>query len=357
MDNNQNISNQSIDAILNEFLNEETVEEDNLELKKEEKVEEIKEKELEVVEEDFFTSLDDKFFKTNKLTPFNNEDGTDYIVPKTMDEFVELLDANREHWMSESKYQQKEEVLADIFKETTPAFQFLAKNANLYKSIEDMYPLMQSVQAQDDLDGLDLENIEHQEYIIRAALAIQGFDENGINEEILDLKERSKLATKAQTLKPVLDKIQADTTQKLLEEEDSKNKEDQKFWNGYYNALNEQLITAKDLDGMVLKNDDKVRVANNLIPATDGSGLPIFEKLDELVGKGDLKTLAIISMILEDRALFDSYYANKTHLAAGQSSARTLRTNVTSKTSEEDITPKKQAKKETDMSKTYGVFL
>lgn len=355
MDNNQNISNLPIDAILNEFLQEE----ENLNKPPEEvKVEEtlVVEKE-ENQNEDFFSLLDDKFFKTNKLTPFNNEDNSDYVIPQSLDEFAELLDANKEHWVKESRYQQKEEVLADIFKETTPAFQFLAQNANQFKTIEEMYPLMQSVQAQDEFDSLDLEDENHQEYIIRSALAIQGFDEKAVNEEIADLKEREKLSTKAMALKPVLDRIQADNTERILEEQATKNKEDQTFWNNYYNSLNEKLITAKDLDGMVLSQEDKVRVANNLIPQTDGKGLPIYSKIDELVGKGDAVTLSIISMILEDRALFDSYYANKTHAAAGQSSARTLRTGFTSKTSEEETKAPVQKGKQKDINKSYGVFL
>ncbi len=359
MDNNQNISNLPIDAILSEFLDEElNPEKEVIENEVEEKEEEVKEETEDLVEDlEFWQTLDEKFFKTNKLYPFQDEKGDD-IIPQSYDDLSEVIEANKKHWIETSKYEQKEEVLADIFKETTPAFQFLVQNANLYKSIEDMYPLIQSVQAQEDLDSIDLENEEHQEYVVRTALQMQGFDAKSIDAEVSDLKERAKLASKSEIYKVQLDKIQAERTDALLREEAAKNQADKEFWNAYYTNLNEKLILAKDLGGMVLKQEDKIRVANNLIQQADGSGFPIFSKMDELIGKGDVETLGIISMLLEDRALFDSYYANKTHTEAGKSSARTLRTGLTSKPSQEETAPKVQkAKKEQDMAKSYGVFL
>ena len=356
MENNQNISDLPIDQILSEFLGEETntTNEPNKSVGDNQAVglsEQFSD------DSDFFKVLDEKFFKTNKLIPFNNEDGSDYIVPKSYDEFAELIDANKEQWIKESQYQQKEQVLSDIFQESTPAFQFIVQNANMYKSIEDMYPLMQSVQAQDDLQALDVTDAGHQEFIIRTALAIQGYDEVAINEEVEDLRERNKLEYKSQLLKPVLDRIQAERTEGLIQEQQARNQQDQMFWNSYYSNLSEKLIVANNLDGMVLSQEDKIKVANNLIPSSDGSGLPIYSKIDQLVGEGDTVTLSIISMILEDRALFESYYANKSHIKAGQSAARTLRTGVTSKSSEEDIAPRSQQSKGSDPNRSYGVFI
>ena len=360
MENNQHISNQSIEDILSEFIDDtkpnEEFDAEGKPIISEEKVVEPEIKE-DVINDDFFNALDEKFFKSNKLIPFNNEDGSDYVIPKTTEEFAELLDANKEQWIKDSKYNQKEEILADIFKETTPAFQFLVQNANLYSKIEDMYPLINSLQAQEDLDSIDMSNEEHQEYVVRAALRIQRFSEESIDAEIQDLKERSKLESKANFFKLDLDKIQAQETSALLEQEHQKNIQDQQFWNSYYTSLNENLIMAKDLDGMVLQENDKVRIANNLIPSTDGTGLPIYSKLDKLIGENDTTTLSIISMLLEDKALFDSYYANKTHDQAGKSSARTLRVGFTAKASEEDNVAKKQQPRKVDPNKSYGNFL
>lgn len=364
MNNSQTITNQSIDELISEMAEDfeakpviaEIATEDSpkIENKEEEIPVDLKKGEV----KDFFSELDERFFKTNKLIPFNNEDGSDYIRPQTMEELEEVIEANKAEIVKNARYSQKEEVLEDIFKETTSAFQFLAKNANRFSSIEEMFPLAQSVQIQEDLSQLDLEDEESAEFIVRQTMELQGYTKEGIEEEIKDLKERNKLSAKAITSLPYLEKIEADKTEKYLRDQEIKNQESNAFWNTYYSSLNEKLIQAKDLDGMSLTQEDKIKVANNLIPGEEGEDLPIYSKIADLVSKNDTVTLSIISMLLEDKKLFDSYYSNKSHSEAGKSAARTLRSTVVSTPSQEDVKETVQRTNQgKSLEKSYGVYL
>lgn len=320
------------------------------------------EEEIEEVEpNEIWASFDEKFFKSGKLTPFQKEGSEvegEYDVPKNIDEFEELLEANKTQWLASNRYEQKEEVLADIFKETTPAFQFLAQNANQFTTPEELLPLIQSVQTQEELAQLDITDPEHQEYIVRSVLGLQGFDQEAAEKEIVDLKDLGKLEAWATKYKPTLDKIQADQTEAILLERQQQNQEKNQFLNSFIESLQAEFLQAPDFDGMKLTDEDKVLVASDLFPQ-DATGAPLYNKIDQLFGEKDIKKLALISMIANlDSTMFESYYASKTHTKAGQSAARKLASGVTSKTTQEDYIPTPtEVSDKTNSAGRYGVFL
>lgn len=310
---------------------------------------------------EFWTSVQDKFFKSGKFTPFLKEGAEkedDYAFPTNFDEFDEVIQANITQRIEESRYNDQEALLSDVFSKTTPAFQFLAQQANNFTTPEELLPLIQSVQQQDQLAQLDLDDLEHQEFIVRQGMAMQGFDTEAIDRDIEDLKDENKLKKWAEKYKPSLDKIQADRTEQIVQAQLEENNKQKQFLNGFLQNLQTDLLDAPDLDGMNLTSDDRLKVAYNLFPE-ENVGAPLYNKIDELFGAQDIKKLALISMIVEDKdGMFDSYYASKTHTKAGKELGRKLATGMTFKTTQEDFKENSNQDRNTEMDpQKYGSFL
>ena len=311
---------------------------------------------VEQLDETFINKFDEALFKKNVLNPFLSEDGESYIVPKNMDELAEVITANIEDRIAEVKNTEKQTLLNEVFQESSPALQFILSNANNFRSPEDLLPLINSVQQQDNFADLDPANEDHQVYIIQNALILQGLDGESIKEEIADLKERGKLQSRAEKLKPALEKYSADQTEAILAEQEKKNQEDQKFWGSYFSQMNQDLIEAKDLDGMKLKAEHKNVIANMIVPNQKLGGLPLYSVIDEMVGKGDIRKLSKVALLLADEKAFDNYYGTRKANDVAQGAQRLLRQSIKSSSSEnaQDETIQKQ---QASQRPKYGNFL
>ena len=306
------------------------------------------------LDESFVSQLDNLLFKTEKLRPFNTEDGSDYVRPKTWEEFSEVIQANIEDVRTEVKNTEKQVLLNELFQESSPAVQFILKNANSFRTAEDMLPLIQSVQQQDDFASLDVSNPEHVEFIVENALKLQGLDEESIAEEIADLKDRGRLQSRAEKLKPLLDNYSAQQTEQILAQQEAKAQQDQVFWNSYYQQMNQDLLSANDIDGMKIKPQHRQIIANALIPNQQLGGLPIYAIIDKLVGERNVKLLSKAVLLLADEQLYDSYYGSKRSDDAAKGLQKQLRSSVRSSSSDNgsDATPSS-----TTTRSQYGNFL
>lgn len=308
------------------------------------------------LDESFVSQLDNLLFKTEKLRPFDNEDGSDYIRPKTWEELQEVIDANIEDVRTSTKNTEKQVLLNELFQESSPAVQFILQNANSFRTAEDMIPLIQSVQQQDDFASLDVKNPEHIEFIVENALRLQGLDDQSITEEIAFLKENNKLEGRAEKLKPLLDNYSAQKTEQILAQQEAKAQEDQVFWNGYYQQMNQDLLSAKDIDGMKIKPEHRQIIANALIPNQQLGGLPIYSIIDKLVGERNITRLSKAILLLADEELFDSYYGSKKSNEVAQGLQRQLRSSVKSSSSDNNQETPPQNSNTAPRPK-YGNFL
>lgn len=308
------------------------------------------------LDETFVSQLDELLFKKGVLNPFNNEDGTDgYIVPKTFDELSEVIRANIDHRVSETKSLSKEALLQEITRESSPAVRFILQNANTFRSADDMLPLINSVKQQDFFATLSTDTPESQEYIVRNALYLQGLDEAAINDEIEDLKSRERLETRSVQLKPILDRVSAEQTQAILQEQEAKNNQDQVFWNSYFEKMNSDLISASDIDGMEISPQYKALIANTLSPNQELGGLPLYTLIDQHVGSGNIRLLSKLALLANDEATFDAIYGSKKLNANAGSLQRTLRTSLTSNSS--DVTNSSNKSTNNTQKSGYGNFL
>jgi hypothetical protein len=218
-----------------------------------------------------------------------------------------------------------------------------------------MIPLLQSVRQEDDFANLDTTNEQHQEYIIANALQLQGLDQDTIIDEIADLKQRGKLEERSNKLKPILEKYSAEQTQIVLQQQEEKNAKDQAFWNNHYNKLNTDLISAKDIDGLKFKQDDKNLIANVLLPNQELGGLPIYTIIDNLVGEGNIKLLSKLALLAANEEAFDNYYGVQKIQQNTKSLQRTLRSAVKANSDNDDF----EVQKSTQLfqKNNYGNFM
>jgi len=307
------------------------------------------------------TKLDDSFkngldllFKEQKLNPYSDGTEAGYIIPETFEEVLELIEDNKKSWVESAKTADRQELLDEVLATKSPAWQFLIKNAELYKDPAELVPLLTAVQNQEYSYSLDVSNTEDQEKIIRASLSLQGLPVSSIEDEIADLKDRNKLESRATALKPILDKYNEQQTQRVLLEKQQEEVKNQAFWNTHYQNLEETVFKSKELDGVKLENQHKQLIASVLLPDEKLGGLPIYTIIDDLVAKGNFKVLAKIALLGSDEQVFDNYFLTKKAEKAAGAVQRVLRQNgTTSNTTEFDD----QGQKVKPIKKpSYGYF-
>jgi hypothetical protein len=275
--------------------------------------------------DDSFKQGLDKLFKENKLNPYSDGTETGYVVPETFEEVLDLIEDNKKSWIESSKAKDREELVNEVLATKSPAWQFLIQNSEMYKDPADLIPLITAVQNQEYSNSLDPSEPEDQEKIIRASLSIQGLPPQTIEEEIVDLKDRNKLESRATALKPVLDKYNEERTSEILQEKQKEELKTQEFWNVHYQNLENTVFKSKDLDGVKLKNEHKQLIASALIPDKDLGGLPIYTLIDNLIAKGNFTALSKIVLLSEDEKLFDTYFLSEKAGKKAESVQRVLR--------------------------------
>lgn len=276
--------------------------------------------------------FDQKLFKENILRPFESEDGS-YEIPKSEEELIQLIEANKESWQDEVRQQQ----LDSLLQNTTPAYQFVAKHANQFKNVNDLVPLIQSVNEQDAIATLDPTKEEDQETIVRVGLKLQGLDDESINNEVNYLNSENKIEDRAKILKPIVEKYQERVTESILQEQIYKNQQENIFWNSYLDKLDKDFYSAKEVDGMSISKEHKALIANALLPNNEIGGLPIYNMIDELVGNGDFRKLAMITMIAQKEPLFDTYYGSRNNKAIATNLQKKLRDSVVANSTETPV--------------------
>lgn len=305
------------------------------------------------------TKLDDSFkqglellFKEQKLSPYSDGTESGYIVPETLEEVLELIEDNKKSWVDSAKSADKQELLEEVLASKSPAWQFLIKNAELYKDPAELVPLLTAVQNQEYSYSLDVTKEEDQEKIIRASLSLQGLPVSSIEEEIADLKERNKLGNRAEALKPILDKYNEQQTQRILQEKQQEEIKNQAFWNTHYQNLEETVFKSKEIDGVKLENEHKQLIASVLLPDEKLGGLPIYTVIDDLIAKGNFTLLAKIALLGANEEAFNNYFLSKKADKVATNIQKVLRqTNTSSPTDIEEPKVKPIVKKS-----SYGYF-
>ena len=113
-------------------------------------------------------------------------------------------------------------------------------------------------------------------------------------------------------------------------------------------------MSSADIDGIGLSKEDRALVASSLVIDQNLGGLPIYNYIDELVGQGDITTLAKIALLAMDSNKFDQYYSSRTASKTAKALQKTLKTNLSSSTTSQNSSTPSSNNFNTS---GYGVFL
>jgi hypothetical protein len=270
----------------------------------------------------------DLLIQEGKLFPM--EDQTGKVIPiKNKKDLIELIDNNNEYF----KTQAYTNVEQQIYQTKSPVWQTLLKYAEDARDISEIAPLFNVIQEGYENMQLDTNEPEHQEYIVKMYGALQGLDEQTIEEDIVDLKERGKLADRATKLKPALDQYNEQRIQQVLAKKEQEDQMKAQYLQNHYNAILQNVIQPEVIDGFRFNDQHKQLIASTLVPDPKIGGLPIYAIIDNLLQQGNYNVLSKIALLATDPKSFDNYYTNRVESGVVSGVQKRLRTSYNNQTS------------------------
>lgn len=234
-------------------------------------------------------------------------DGTEAdFLPKTAEEFDEVLDIQVQHQVNAK--------LKDLdtkwYASKSPAFQAVAKYAELTDNPADILPFLQGVKNIESVRDVDETTIEGAETIVRARLEQRGESQDIIEETIESLKTTDKLLGTAAKYKP---SIIADESRQLQQMIQQKQHEEREY-NTMIAKIQEnayKAIEAPIFGKQKLKQDEKADIYDLIgRPSEESGGFAIYTKIDELFEKGNFETLKKVALLLVKEDSFVNYISN-----------------------------------------------
>jgi hypothetical protein len=193
------------------------------------------------------SELFNKLIEKGQIVPFDDEKSLDEY---TIKDFEELMEAN----MVERENKIRETTPVEFFDSLPEELQVAAKY--VADGGEDLKGLFRILSEVEEARQLDPTNSKDQEHIIREYLRATSFgNEEEIDEEIYEWKDRGELQNKAMKFKPKLDKMQEHVVAQKLTQQENMRKQQQNAAQAYmqnvYNTLNAGEVNGIKLDKKV----------------------------------------------------------------------------------------------------------
>jgi hypothetical protein len=193
------------------------------------------------------SELFNKLIEKGQIVPFDDEKSLDEY---TIKDFEELMEAN----MAERENKIRETTPVEFFDSLPEELQVAAKY--VADGGEDLKGLFRILSEVEESRQLDPTNSKDQEHIIRDYLRATNFgNEEEIDEEIYEWKDRGELQNKALKFKPKLDKMQEQVVAQKLTQQENMRKQQQNAAQAYmqnvYNTLNAGEVNGIKLDKKV----------------------------------------------------------------------------------------------------------
>lgn len=243
--------------------------------------------------------------KAGKFVPIEQEteDGQkQYFVPKTPEEFDEVLDIQVDYRVQQIQNQLEQ----NWYKTKSPAWQVVAQYAEMVDRPEELIPFIQGVQNMQTVAGIDHTNAEGAEAIVRYRLQLRGETEDLINDQIESLKASDKLVTTAEKYKPMLVQEEEQRLENIRVQKEQENQ----YYNEMVHSIRSSAIQSIEspLFGKKLRNEEKA-VIYDLIgePSPQTGGYQIYNAIDYLFESGDFETLRQIALLVSKRDSYMNY--------------------------------------------------
>lgn len=225
------------------------------------------------------------------------------FIPKTAEEYDEVLELQIQHRLSEAR----KDLEKKWYDTKSPAWKAVSQYAELVDDPTQLIPFLQGVRTIQSVSGIDENDIEGAERIVRIRMEQAGEPENIIKDNIESLKTTDRLVKVAKEYKPMIlqqeqQQIAADMRQK--QEADRKyNQLMHEIKDGAIKAL-EQPIFGKQK----LKQEEKAAIYDLIgEPEEESQGFGIYSAIDQLFDKRDFETLRQIALFLTKKDAFYNY--------------------------------------------------
>lgn len=273
----------------------------------------VKDKPKETALTDLSSYFEDRL-KSKKFVAIEDvqEDGTKKIfIPKTAEEFDEVIDIQVNYKLE----QREKEVEEKWYQSKSPAWQAVAKFAEMTDNPGDVLPFISTIQTIQTVKDINENEIEGAEQIVRTRLAQRGDPQKVIDSQIDSLKTTDRLIETAKEYKPLILQQESRTASQMLQQKQAEEKE----WEETVSRVRDGAIKAIEapIFGTQLKQEEKAAVYDLIaLPTKETQGYAIYSKIDELFDKGDFNTLKEVALLLAKRESYLGYIstgvANKT---------------------------------------------
>lgn len=188
-----------------------------------------------------------KWIEEGKLKPFTNDAGEEEDITKySVKDFEELFEAN----LSAKEVNGKKSAYGDFYENLPREIQYLIDHVS--SGNQDIKGALKNLARSEERRSLSVDDEGDQEKIARIYLRhTTSFDEEDINDQINDMKDRGELAAKAAKYKPKLDQIE----QQILAEDLQKQqdlREQQQAMAAQYRESVFEAIEPGELNGIKL---------------------------------------------------------------------------------------------------------
>lgn len=271
---------------------------------------------------DMSTYFEDRF-KSGKLIAIEEEiDGVKTnFIPKTPEEVDEVIEIQVNYRFDK----EKENINEKWYASKSPAWQAVAKYAELTDDPTEILPFLQGVKTIESVSQIDPTDPDGAERIVRARLEQRGDEEDVILEQIDALKTANKLVSTAEKYKPLIVKQEQQQLARLVN--------DQKVQEQQYNELVINIrdnaikaIEAPIFGKQKLKQEEKAAVYHLIgHPDEETKGYAIYTAIDEMFERGNFETLKKIALLIAKEEAFVNYISTGAANKTADNLQRTLR--------------------------------
>lgn len=244
-----------------------------------------------------------KFIKIRQT----NEKGEEVdFIPTKPEEFDEVFDLQLEHKLKEKE----KDVAQSWYQSKTPAWQAIAKYAELVDNPADVIPFLQGVRTIESVREVDEGTVEGAEQIVRTRLEQKGDTPEIVQQQVELLKQTDKLIPTAKAYKPLIIKEEQTNLLALKKQEEERNRvylEDVvRIEDGAIKAIDSPFY------GKKLQKEEKAMVYDLIgYPSQESGGYKIFSIINSLFEKGDFETLAGMALYASNKDAFVNYISDK----------------------------------------------
>ncbi len=263
---------------------------------------------------DNFSDLSGYFedrLKKGKFVAIDTEDEEGKIVkfvPKTPEEFDEVIDIQVNYQLD----QKKKELEEKWYQSKSPAWQAVAQYAEMTNDPSEILPFIQGVKNIDSVKDLDPLDIPQAEDIVRARLSQRGDSKDLIEEQIDALKTTDKLVSTAQKYKPLILQEEQNNLARMVHQQ----KEEQARYHQMITGYRDEAIKAIEspiFGKQKLKKDEQAIIYDMIaIPSEETKGYRIYSEIDNLYEKSNFELLKKIALLIAKEESLLGYVSTST---------------------------------------------